>query len=174
MSTDEVTALCRRVVEGTGCTYLGTYPAWGGPDVAEWAKRTKKEGDTAFVANTDTVEDEGTHWTLFYLPRDVDRPPYFYDSFGRDPARMGRPMWRNYLTAIADRRMMMMMGPTTTTTTPTTKRPYWERNAVRMQERHTAVCGQLCGMVLYLLSRKMNIPKKIVKEKTIERFLSCL
>ncbi|ELT87674.1 hypothetical protein CAPTEDRAFT_185546 [Capitella teleta] len=103
LSTDEVTRLYERAVEGAGCEYLGTYSAWGGPDVNTWAAKTRHR-DTAFVANTDTIEDEGTHWTLFYLPKDPASPPYFFDSFGRDPANMGRPMWRNYLRAIADRR----------------------------------------------------------------------
>ena len=161
LSTDEVTAACERVVEGTGCNYLGTYSAWGGPSVDEWMKRSAR-ADTAFVANTDTVEDEGTHWTLFYLPRDVDRPPYFYDSFGRDPTKMGRPMWRNYMQAVADRRM----GGRTSST-----RAKWDRNTYRMQEPHTAVCGQLCAMALWRLCRGEDVPKRIVKGETIQRFL---
>lgn len=161
LSTSEVTRLCERVVEGTKCDYLGTYSAWGGPDVATWADKTRK-CDTAFVANTDTIEDEGTHWVLFYLPQDTTKPPYFFDSFGRDPAHMGRPLWRNYLRAIADRRMH---GKTAST------RPVWERNKVRIQEPHTAVCGQLCGLALYLLSRGLNLPKKIVQTEIIEDFI---
>lgn len=160
LSTDEVTRLCKRSVEGTGCKYLGTYPAWGGPDVKTWAEHAVTQ-DTAFVANTDTVEDEGAHWTLFYLPKDLTDPPYFFDSFGRSPDRMGRPMWRNYLRAIANCRGPRIGGG----------RPVWRRNDIRVQDKNTTVCGQLCGLVLWLKARGMPLPKKVVSLDLVKQYL---
>ena len=163
LTTDQVTELCERAVKGTDCEYLGTYPAWGGPNVATW-ERKSRDGDTAFVANTDTVDDEGTHWTLFYLPKNRSTPPYFFDSFGRDPAHMGRPMWRNYLQSIADRRC-------TGRRDAVKGKPKWKRNTHCIQEPHTAVCGQLCGLALWLKARGLALPKEVVKKKTLVQFL---
>ena len=157
LSTDDVTRLCRKAVQGTDCVYLGTFSAWGGPDVRTWDQKTTTS-DTAFVANTDVVEDEDTHWTLFYLPRDPAEPPSFFDTFGRDPEKMGRPLWRNYLRAIAYRR----------------NGGRWERNKHRVQEEHTEVCGQLCCMALWLKARGQTLPKKYVPLENISGFLDFL
>lgn len=146
--------MCKRAVRGTRCKYLGTYSAWGGPSTTTWDDKTQKY-DTAFVANTKTIEDEGEHWVLFYLPADESKKPYMFDSFARNPKEMGRPLWRKYMNTIAYKR----------------GQPDWNRNHVKMQEHHTQVCGQLCAYVLRLLAHGKSVPKTIVKENTIIQFL---
>lgn len=125
----------------------------------EWIDAAR-DRDSAFVANTDVVEDEGTHWTLFYLPRDESRRPYLFDSFGRTPTSMGRPLWRAYMDAVA------------------TRRPggdgRWDMNTHRVQEPHTTACGPLCAMALFLLARDMDLPKTVVRQKDIDDFMDMI
>ena len=125
----------------------------------EWIDAAS-DRDSAFVANTDLVEDEGTHWTLFYLPCDKSRRPYLFDSFGRTPTSMGRPMWRTYMDAVATRR-----GGGD---------GQWDMNTHRVQEPHTAACGHLCAMALFLLARNMELPKTVVRQKDINDFVNMI
>jgi hypothetical protein len=141
LSTPEVTELCKRVVEGTGCRYLGTFPAWGGPSADEWAAGSRP---SAFVANTDLRENDGTHWCLFFLPR--EGKPYFFDSFARDPHACNRPFWTNFLARVS--RLRGFDGT-------------WDKEPLRLQDPNTAVCGHLCAMGLWYLSRGIDVPEDI-------------
>jgi hypothetical protein len=155
MATDEVTHLCRSVVKGTRCKFLGTFPAWQMPHVDDWLAQSRLR-DTAFVANTDVKEDEGEHWVLFYMPCERNRRPFFFDSFGRDPHQMGRPLWQEYLKEACLRR-----GGD----------GKWDENDARIQHPHTAVCGQLCGLALWKLARGRKLPQKYVELPYIVQFM---
>lgn len=155
LGSDDITRLCRRAVKGTGCDYLGTYAAWKVPHVNEWVARARHK-DVAFVANTDLAEEPGTHWVLFYMPRDPRRRPFFFDSFGRDPREMGRPMWQEYLAAACRAR-----GDTDN----------WDENEPPIQDPTSSVCGHLCAMALWRLARRQPLPKTIVPMHDIHMFM---
>jgi hypothetical protein len=145
LSTDEVTELCEDVVDGTDCRFMGTFSALGGPSTVEWVAAARSR-DSAFVANTDLKENDGTHWCLFFLPKDETRKPYFFDSFARDPHAMGRHYWTNYLAETS-----RLRGGDGT----------WDRQPFALQDPDTAVCGHLCAIALLYLSRGIHVPDEI-------------
>jgi hypothetical protein len=155
LATDAITRLCRRAVKGTPCKYMGTYAAWKVPHVEEWAARAR-DSDVAFVANTDLAEEPGTHWVLFYMPRDPSKRPFFFDSFGRDPHEMGRPGWNAYLTAACKAR-----GGD----------GKWDDNEQPLQDPTSEVCGQLCVMALWNLAQGLKLPKTIVPDDNVRMFM---
>jgi hypothetical protein len=162
LTTDQVTRLCKEVVKGTDCHYIGTYAAWKGPDTDEWIEKSKKV-DTAFVANTDVIEKEGTHWCLFYLPADPTEPPYLFDSFGRVPTAMGRPLWRKYMETVAKKRVAAYP-----------KVPAkWAYNDVRVQDADTTVCGQLCAMALHRIVSGRTMLHHVVPLDVVQDFVEC-
>jgi hypothetical protein len=121
-----------------------------------------KNLDVAFVANTDIVEKEGTHWCLFFLPNDLFEAPYLFDSFGRMPTAMGRPYWKNYMDEVTRRRVEELESPVTD----------WAYNHVPVQSPYTSVCGQLCAMTLFRLSRDLGVYKSVVPLGDIVKFMT--
>jgi hypothetical protein len=164
LSTDQVTDLCRKAVQGTNCHYIGTFAAWTGPNTDEWIDMSW-DFDTAFVANTDVVEDEGTHWCLFYLSSDPTDPPFFFDSFGRLPIHLSRPYWTKYMQTVANKRSVLSGRAST---------DQWACNNTVLQDPHTQVCGQLCAMALYQLSRGREVMSNIVPLDVIQDFVEML
>ena len=159
VTTGALNRYCGRAVKGTPCRYLGTYAAWQIPSAEEWVEYSRKS-DVAFVANTDLREEPGTHWVLFYMPRDPSRRPFFFDSFGRDPPEMGRPGWTAYLKA-ACRVRGGGDGK-------------WDDNEPPVQDPTSAVCGHLCVMALWKLARGRHLPETIVPLHRIQKFMKRL
>jgi hypothetical protein len=119
--------------------------------VDKWVAMSRRH-DVAFVANTDLKEEPGTHWVLFYMPQDLKRRPFFFDSFGRDPPEMGRPLWNNYLAAACRRR-----GGD----------GKWDDKEHPLQDPTSSVCGQLCAMALCRLARGKPIPSRITEDRIL-------
>jgi hypothetical protein len=160
LTTDEVTRVCRAAVRGTDCHYIGTFAAWQGPDTDEFLEEAK-ELDAAFVANTDVVEKEGTHWCLFFLPADLTEPAYLFDSFGRLPTSMGRMYWSDYMKTITEKRRERYGSPIRE----------WAFNNNVVQDPNTAVCGQLCAMTLFSLCRDKPLFTHVVPLHVVDKFM---
>ena len=86
----------------------------------------------AFIINSDTSDQSGTHWLACYF--DQDKRAEFFDSFGQAPAAYG-----HYFKTFIDDNSVSCTYNTTC-----------------LQSMNTTVCGQYC--IFYLVHRCRNVP----------------
>lgn len=90
----------------------------------------------AFVANTDTQDEPGTHWVAFFIPK--RGKPEFFDSYG--------------LSAIADGHLDFCSNGSS-----------WKYNKKELQSLTSKVCGHYC--LAFLSSRMSNISLATFQKK---------
>ena len=114
---------------------LGACWAWCG-------KASDQLYGAAFVANTDTKDEDGDHWVVFYFPSPYHKNrtygAYFFDPLGRSPLDNGHAEWEELLSSWST--------------------DAWEYNQVHIQEIGANCCGQLCLLWLFYMTGRRGFP----------------
>jgi hypothetical protein len=101
---------------------LGVFPA-------DRLPRTVTRYPCGFIANTDIMSREGTHWIAFYLPRRGQAE--FFDSYGEDPTSNSVHFQRWFTQHVSAVK--------------------W--NTKQIQSAYSSVCGLYC---LFFLRRRLG------------------
>jgi len=95
----------------------------------------------AIICNTDPSDQEGTHWTAFYLPKSKQQPVEFFDSFARKPEYYS-PHFTKFLEENAKK---------------------WIKSAKTVQAPLSWTCGEHCLFYLKLRCGGISM-KNILKQ----------
>ena len=152
LTTDQVEALCRKVLRGIGGVKF--YGVMGAHQMMDKVPMVPTGHDIAFVVNTHTKDRGGEHWVAFWLPR-YGGMPFMFDSFARTPEEMGHPDWRTWMNGATYLRLTheeKLPGAK--------KRRTWQRQKHVVQDDKSSVCGILCAYYLYHVSRHKSFNYK--------------
>ena len=170
ITTDDVNALCKKALQGTGVKFLGVVPAHELPPFSSLRENSKRP--MAFVANTHTKDRPGEHWVAFWLPKTGTGKPFMFDSFARSPEEMGHPDWRQWLNAVT---WLLHSTPVVRILHADIESTSWGRQKTVVQDESSDLCGPLCAFYLAHVSRNIKFAyDSIIPETVISRCLFSL
>ena len=151
LTTDQVDALCRKVLKGTNVKFMGVM---GAHEMSDKVPLAPTGEDMSFVCNTHTKDRAGEHWVAFWLPN--KGMPFLFDSFARTPEAMGHPDWRIWMNGAS----YLRLSPQERIKKRKTR--CWQRQKHVVQDDKSSVCGILCALYLYHVSRNKSFDYKHV------------